>query len=76
MSAPEPRTKTFPQIVPTCSSCGHSAPLYISDENVAKQLEEYTRGRFAALWAPLMVRRIFAALAVAFVLGLFFGRAW
>jgi hypothetical protein len=69
-------TKVFAEIVPTCSNCGHSAPLYISDENVAKQLAEYTRSRFGALWAPLLVKRLFIALAVAFTAGVVLGRTW
>lgn len=68
------KTKEFKTIVPTCTKCGHSAPIYISDENVAKQLADYTNSRFGALWAPLLVRRIFIALAVVFVLGMLVGR--
>jgi hypothetical protein len=68
--------KVFAEIVPTCSNSGHSAPLFISDENVAKALEEYTRSRFGALWAPLLVKRLFIALLVAFALGVVVGRTW
>lgn len=66
--------KTFQEIMPTCSKCGHSAPLFISDENLAKQLDEYARSRMLALWRPLMVRRIFLALGAAFALGVIVGR--
>lgn len=65
--------KTFP-IPASCSKCGHQADVFVDDEQLAKDLEAYRRSRFAALWRPLAVRRIFILAGVAFALGVLVGR--
>lgn len=60
--------QTFP-IPACCTRCGHQADIFVDDELLAKALEEYRLARVAALWRPLLVRRMFASWIICAGLG-------
>jgi hypothetical protein len=64
--------KTYP-ILSRCTKCGHSGELFISDEVLAKEVRLNMKEAVWPFYRAILVRRVVAAVAIAFVAGIVIG---